>query len=181
MDSGAGLNRESEVTIRALPPDQWEAYRGLRLEALWCEPQAFGTSYADARQTPEAGWRLRLEAAASAHDSWMLFAEHGGTPVGMVAAFVKEPGVAEIVSVYVTASERGRGIARRLMEAILVQIASDARGTTVSLTVNKAQSAALALYRSLGFEITGVVTGAMGDGMVYDEYTMEKGAISRAG
>ncbi len=141
-DCVPGVENENAVVIRALHPDEWEAYKKLRLEALLREPHAFGTPYADAQQTPDASWRSRLEAVGSTEDARMLFAERAGILVGMAAAYPKAPGAVEIVSVYVTASERGRGISRRLVETILRQIAANPLVTNATLTVNKGQCAA---------------------------------------
>jgi ribosomal protein S18 acetylase RimI-like enzyme len=163
-----------KVRISTLHPDEWQVYKKLRLEALQCEPQAFGTSYAEALQKPDAYWRERLEKIDPAHGSWMLFAVKAGTPIGMVAAYTSGPDRADIVSVYVTAAERGHGVGRMLLEAILCQIASCSSVKVAALSVNKGQCAAVALYSSLGFIVVGEVTATLGDGHTYEEYMMEK-------
>ena len=162
------------VSIRALHPEAWAAYKQLRLEALEREPQAFGASYAEAIEKPDSYWRERLEAVDSVLGPWMLFAESAGSLVGMAGAYADEHGVIWIISVYVTASERGCGVARRLMEAVLGQIASTSAVTRVSLMVNKSQSIAVALYSSLGFRVKGEVPVTLGDGNLHEEYIMEK-------
>ena len=176
-DRAPDYKDREEILIRTLHPDEWEAYKKLRLEALQTEPQAFATLYADALQTPDASWRERLERVETTQESWMLFADSGGTLVGMVAAYTREPGVVEIVSVYVTASMRGRGISRLLMEAILGEIVANASVRRLTLTVNKSQTIAVALYRSLGFQVTEEVVVPLGDGSLRCEYVMEKAAF----
>jgi len=48
--------------IKVIPASQinWSDYRDLRLEALKLEPQAFGSSYEDEMNDPQANWEFRL-------------------------------------------------------------------------------------------------------------------------
>jgi [ribosomal protein S18]-alanine N-acetyltransferase len=61
---------------------------------------------------------------------------------------------AEVLSIAVTKSERGKGIGRDLMNAHLARLAG-AGVTRVFLEVEPANAGALALYRRLGFETVG--------------------------
>ena len=159
--------------IRALQPNEWRAYKRLRLEALEREPQAFGATYASTIQKPDDFWRKRLEDAEAMPDSPILFAVRDGVPIGLAAACPGETvGQVAIISVYVTAAERGRGVARALMTALLQALQS--RAETVSLHVNPDQSAALTLYLSLGFTVQEEITAVLGDGIEHREYRMEK-------
>jgi ribosomal-protein-alanine N-acetyltransferase len=63
-------------------------------------------------------------------------------------------GEAEILSIAVATSERGRGIGRALMGAHLGRLAA-AGVTSVFLEVERGNAAALALYQRLGFETVG--------------------------
>ena len=162
--------------IRFLEPDEWPAYKRLRLEALEREPQAFGSPYAEAAQKPDDYWRKRLEKARATRGSWMWFAVRHGVPVGMAAAYTEATGCVEIVSVYVTPNERKRGIARALVETVLRGIQSRRAGVavTAALHVNTEQKAAIRLYTSLGFTIIGEAGSVLGDGKEHTEYRMEK-------
>ncbi len=73
----------SEVRIIQLPPEQWPRYRELRLESLREEPQAFGSSFEDMEQRPEAFWQGRLSDAMQGEKSWLLFAQHGHQKLGV--------------------------------------------------------------------------------------------------
>jgi len=117
----------NDITIERLSPDDWPAYRAIRLEALQDSPQAFGASYADAVAKPDAFWRHRLEQAQAQVDNWLLFARKEGQLVGIIGAFTSnDPHIAEIISVYVSPTARGCGIAQRLMTAILDELARSA-------------------------------------------------------
>lgn len=63
-------------------------------------------------------------------------------------------GEAEVLSIAVAKSERGKGIGRALMNAHLASLAA-AGATSVFLEVEPANTNAVALYRRLGFETVG--------------------------
>jgi len=78
---------------------------------------------------------------------------------GRLAAFLvtreTAPGEREILNLAVEPSERRRGVARRLLERALDSAASSDESTWF-LEVRESNSAAIALYRSLGFRLVGV-------------------------
>ncbi len=163
------------IEIVQLQPDEWPAYRKIRLEALRTEPQAFGSSYANNLQHPDTFWQRRLQQALAGEEGWLLFARSQGQLVGLIGAYVSEtPGVADIISVYVTPAHRGRGIAKRLMDAMIDTLRATGSFHKLTLTVNTQQTAAIALYRQFGFQITGQIRSPMGDGQLYDEHVMER-------
>ena len=61
-----------------------------------------------------------------------------------------------IVSMYVTASHRQRGVGRRLLQAILADLEDDPTLTRAILHVSRSQLPAQRLYTSLGFVPAGV-------------------------
>ena len=93
---------ESEtVAVIHLSPEEWRAYKELRLEALQTEPQAFGASYADSLRKPDSYWQMRLREAAVEQGSWLLFAREQSRLIGMIGAWVNDdPQTANIISVY---------------------------------------------------------------------------------
>ena len=158
-----------------IAPEEWEAYKILRLEALRREPHAFGSSFAEAQDKPDSYWKSRLEAVAAQDGNWLLFAKDQGVLVGMVGAFVGNiPAVAEIVSVYVSPAARGQGVSRKLMTALLDALRASEPVKRARLTVNREQASAVALYQKFGFAVVGEEAAAMGNGKVHGEYIMEK-------
>lgn len=178
------------IEIVKLLPDQWPVYRCLRLEALQNEPQAFSSTHATFVVKPDSYWQTRLNQAAAGESSWLLFAQPvnaltiGGaaeTPstarvVGMIGAYRidEEPGVAEIVSVYVTAQWRGKGVGRALMTAIIQTLSQEGSFHTLRLGVSDSQTAAQKLYRSMGFQVKESVQVTLADGQLHQEYVMER-------
>jgi ribosomal protein S18 acetylase RimI-like enzyme len=160
-----------DLTIAPLSPERWPEYRALRLEALQAEPQAYGSNYADNLARRDDYWRGRLESADQSETAWLLFARTGEELVGMVGAEIREANVAVIISLYVRPSHRGQGVSRRLMEEI-IRVVSTVQPSAFELLVNPIQTAALSLYRSLGFVIQEEFVAIMGDGKEHSEYRM---------
>lgn len=169
----------AEVRIITLDPARWAEFRALRLQALRDDPTAFGSSYEESLDEPEAFWRGRLEDAQRKVENITLFAEIDGRLVGMLGAFrrfrIKTKHVATVFGVYVDPAARGQGVARQLMQALLDEIALKPEIVKLELTVNTENPAALALYRHFGFAIIGTVHLGLKIGeRYYDEYLMEK-------
>ncbi len=165
----------SEIQIIQLPPDQWERFREIRLEALLEEPQAFGSSYAGMEQRPPEYWQGRLTDSAEGEKSLLLFAREGERLVGMIGAFYGEASdAAEIVSVYTSKAVRGRGVGKALMEGILAEIEKKKGIRKAVLGVNREQVAAVELYRRFGFVTVEEKEEVREDGEVRYGYWMEK-------
>lgn len=165
--------------IVTLAPEEWQPYRELRLRALATDPQAFGGSYADALQQPASYWQGRLaEAQADAQGRqhlWLLFAREAERLVGMIGALAGEdPTVVQIIAVYVSPESRGQGLGNLLMTAILAEVAKKGTFTKAILGVNSAQEAAVALYRSFGFDLVREELVTRAGGEVRRGYWMEK-------
>lgn len=163
----------SDIAIVTLPPERWEEYRDLRLAALRAEPIAFSEPYERAAgRTPEE-WRRRLADPAN----WVVFAERGDTLVGLAAAYVipDEPAAVHVVSVYVDASVRQRGVGRLILSALIERIATSSDAVTLRLGVLDTNAAAIALYASLGFAVVGEQRDIVHHtGRAYDELIMER-------
>jgi ribosomal protein S18 acetylase RimI-like enzyme len=142
--------------VRALTEADAEVWWTLRLRALREEPEAFGSSYQEARETPLERVRERFRQP----ESFVLGAFEGAELVGTVGCFrrqgVKERHKATIWGMYVAPEHRGRGLGRGL----IVQAIEEARVWPalgqIHLTVTTVNEPARRLYRSLGFEVYGV-------------------------
>ena len=168
---------EHPAEIMTLQAASWAEFRGLRLRALREEPHAFGQSYEVARAFPDAFWEGRLQEVADG-GSWLMCARMDSRLVGMVGAFQSEDDRSQqratIFGTYVDAAVRGRGIGRRLLAALLDQLAQVDRVAVARLGVNAEQTAAVHLYQEVGFHVVGEGTVTLGDGLLHQELMMEK-------
>ena len=147
-----------------------ESFRQLRRERLIEEPRAFAESVEEHDALSLENIRTRLRHASG--ENFVVGAFEGDELIGM-AGFSRSPrrksrhkGV--IWGVYVRASARGRGVGRAILSALIDR----ARGEVeqIQLSVSVGQTAARALYESLGFEVFGRERHALKvDGEYVDE------------
>ncbi len=163
------------MRIRTLNARDAAAYRELRYEALASEPRAFGTDAEEFRAKPTVAVTKRLEEAQE--DDFTLGAFDSGALIAL-ASFTRETGVKErhkgsITGVYVTAAYRRRGIAKKMMAELLARAILDPSLECLLLSVSVSQTAAVELYRQLGFQIYGTQPRALKIGTEYvDESQM---------
>lgn len=162
------------LTIRRLLPPDAPAYLSLRLRALAQEPSAFGSSHEEevGRQLPEV--EHFLGGSDERHILGAFVADElvGLTGVGREGG-LKSRHQAFVRSVYVAPEHRRRGIALQLMKAALTRARRWDGVEWVTLSVTADQSAAVGLYRSLGFTEVGRMPDALRvDGQRLDELMM---------
>ena len=138
------------VTIRRLSPDEWEAFREVRLAALRDAPYAFGSTYERERTADENNWRERLANRAQ------FAAELEGEIVGTVGGIASDDTSAALISMWVAPRARGKGAGARLVDAVL-DWAKEAGYGSVRLWVTDGNVAAERLYMRSGFTRTGAV------------------------
>jgi ribosomal protein S18 acetylase RimI-like enzyme len=143
----------ASADIRALAPDDAEAYSRLRLESLESDPEAFGTSDVEHRRLSIETIRARI--APDPENKFVIGAFVDGQLVGSVGLVretnIKERHKARLWGVYVKANVRGQGLGRRLLTELLHRAARIEGVEQIVLAVAAPQAAAIALYRSLGF------------------------------
>lgn len=137
--------------IRDLGTNDLEAYIALRQESLADSPLSFGAA-PDTDRLSDAAFLEGL--IGNPEQQLLLVAEREGRLIGTASALrasgVKRGHRADVYAMYVTPAERGQGVARSLMEALLARLR--AWGVErVDLSVTDAAPAARGLYRSLGF------------------------------
>ena len=143
-------------TVRAIGRDDLDAWWQLRLKSLHDHSDAFGSDYESSRQ---AGPRYAERGYFTAGSS-RLFAAFtaGGELVAQAATFAesgKRSHIAQVVSVYTHPDHRGHGLASRLVQACIDHLQSFADITSIRISVNADNAAALHTYRKLGFEAWG--------------------------
>lgn len=165
------------IELRVLAPDDWPAWRELRLAALAEAPYAFGSRLADWQgdHDREQRWRDRLGIPGS----YNVIAVLDGQPAGMASGVPAEDsgGAAELISMWVSPTARGRGVADRLVQAV-EDWARQAGAGVLKLAVTEGNDSAIALYRRCGFADTGELGDLMPDG-VRREHVMAKSLTAR--
>jgi len=136
-----------EIEIDAMQPADWPQVRAIYLEGI-----ATGQATFEQDATDWATWdRKHLSICR-------LVARHGEEIIGWAAltaysARAVYAGVAE-VSIYIAAAHRGRGVGRRLLEALVT--ASEAAGIwTLQAGIFPENRASVSLHERSGFRIVG--------------------------
>ena len=139
------------VLVRETVMADWQALRDIRLEALRDAPYAFGSTYADQVKLGEAHWRQRIARGGT----FLAFVPEVSAPepIGLIGGYPEEPGVVELVSMFVSPQARGHGVGEALIDAVIGWArARDA--TSVHLWVTETNKHASRLYERCGFTPT---------------------------
>ncbi|GAA3141294.1 ribosomal protein S18 acetylase RimI-like enzyme [Kribbella aluminosa] len=155
------------IDVQAIGPDDWKAWRDLRLAALGEAPYAFGSQLADWVEAPEERWRQRL----SEPGAYQVIATIDGTPAGMAGGF-PDNDTAELVSMWVAPAGRGQGVGNALMTAV-EDWARSTGATAMTLSVVPGNDPAHGLYLRHGYVDTDEPGDLMADG-VRRELVMRK-------
>ncbi|MGO8948765.1 MAG: N-acetyltransferase family protein [Ktedonobacterales bacterium] len=172
------------MLIRPLAEEDTDALFNLRLRALEESPEAFGSTY---EETVRSGKQSIRERLLRPHDQTFFLgafpaeaadeSSEAGNLVGMVA-FFREGGLKSehkgyIISMYVSSERRGQGIGKALVSEAISQARKLPGLEQLLLSVVTTNSAARALYHSLGFEAYGLEPRALKQGSRYwDEELM---------
>ena len=156
--------------VRRLEARDVVAYRELRLEGLQRHPEAFGASFEDEVDKPDAWWTERLESNV-VFGGWI-----DNSPLLGVAGFRAPAGVkhrhrGELWGMYVRPDGRGTGLAASLAQRVI----EHARPLVeeIGLTVVASNTSAHRLYSAAGFEPYGLARRALKVGNdYYDEVLM---------
>jgi predicted GNAT family acetyltransferase len=128
--------------VRRLGPDDWEAFRDIRLASLADSPDAFGSSLERERAFTEEDWRQRV--------SGPVFVVDDPDPVSVGGIFDND-GVGQIWGMWTHPDHRGQGHARRILDAVTPL------HDRVRLHVNITNGGARLVYERYGFVGTGEV------------------------
>ncbi len=98
--------------------------------------------------------------------------KNGERSVGYMGIETKE-GLLFLSKLYINAADRNRGYAREAL-VFLEELARQKGLQSITLTVNKNNTLAIASYEKLGFTNQGSIVQSIGNGFVMDDFIMEK-------
>lgn len=162
------------MLIRQLQPEDAEAFHALRLEGLRDFPSSFASSFGEEQTVTIAEVSERLAPGPGR----AIFGAFVEDELAGIVGLHCEPKrklahKAFLWGVYVTPRYRRQGVARGLMMRAIEEAGRWPGLRQVNLGVNAANSAAIALYESLGFQTFGLERGFMQiDGVLHDERHM---------
>ncbi len=145
------MNKDSSIKIEVAKSEDWEVYRNIRIEALTKNPEAFGSTLAEALSKPDEYWQSRL----AREDLFIVLARADNSLEGaksITGARIEE-GVWKIIAVYTRPEFRRQGLAEKVLREVLNEIKR--RGgskVTLNVTARTEQEAARAVYKKLGFK-----------------------------
>jgi ribosomal protein S18 acetylase RimI-like enzyme len=137
------------MEIRRVRPDEWEAFRALRLRALAGDPDAFGGTFEGALVRTDAEWCARIDAPerppfVAVADDGRFVGMAGGRPVA------ERPGTAGLYGMWVAPEARRHGIGSALIDAV-EGWARSAGYTSLGLGVTMTNPSAIRLYERKGY------------------------------
>lgn len=160
----------SDGIIKLLTPEDGEIFKQIRLEALRSDPAAFASRAEDWEILSLDEWSNRLT------EMPVFVAFQQDEPVAIMGLMWQKPSKmvhrATLIMVYVRPSQRGTGIARKLLEQVTNHAA--AHGIRqIELAVNAKNPAARRFYEREGFvEIGRIPSAFLYDGVEVDEVMM---------
>jgi GNAT superfamily N-acetyltransferase len=140
----------SGPTVRHCSVDDSALLRAIRVEALLDSPEAYGSTYEEARTWADRHWKALAR-------QWNYYlGELDGRVVGVASGGTNEshPGTRWLYGMYVSPSARGSGVADLLVEEV-EKWARDQGVDKLFLHVAGPMSRARAFYESVGFTATG--------------------------
>ena len=138
------------VVVREVTLDDWEILRDVRLAALREAPSAFGSTYAREAAFTEQQWRGRISDRSV---TYFAYLPDNPEPAGLAGVYVQDD-VADVVSMWVRPSARGRGAGEALIEAT-ADWAKARDHACLLLWVTESNAPARKLYDRCGFAPTG--------------------------
>jgi GNAT superfamily N-acetyltransferase len=139
----------SEVAVRRIRSHEAELFRSMRLAALLDAPDAFTETYAEAVARPDDYWEERVKQGTIGEEAVIVVAENSSV-VGVSAGYLRNPGVARLVGMWVAPHARGSTASTELVEHV-VGWARDIGCEAITLGVTETNTRARRLYEKRGF------------------------------
>ena len=153
VPTSANWQTSNVIHQMVLSPDDWLAWRSLRLAALADAPGAFGSTLAEwtGHGDTEQRWRDRL--AKVAFNVVLTLEDHSA---GMVSATAPgRDGAVELISLWVAPFARGHGVGDAAIDCVMEWARAEYGHVSVVLSVKSDNKPAFSLYGRHGFTDAG--------------------------
>lgn len=151
------------MEIKLLTPIDASAYWELRLEALQQSPEAFATSYEEAKQRTNPIEQVEKNLQTEGNYTFGAFQQD--KLVGMVTlsqeSYLKMKHRANIFAMYVSPQARGLGAGKALLIEAIDKAKSIEEIEKINLSVVSTNETAKNLYSQLGFKVFGLEEKAL--------------------
>jgi ribosomal protein S18 acetylase RimI-like enzyme len=157
------------VVIRQLLGSDAAAWSAIRLESLVNDPFAFSGSVGEHMKLGVEAIVERFSHPIDGSINLGAFTDQKlvGTLIFARVQGQKQRHKGRISAVYVSSSERGKGVAGMLLRSLFDLVKRDPTLEQIVVSVSASQNAACDLYRSFGFEIYGTEPRALKIGEAY--------------
>lgn len=163
------------IAVRRLTPDDYEALREVRLEALRLNPAFFSADPAQEEAFSREQWLARLASAVSF--GGFVDAALCGLVVFSRPVSPKLAHTGDLGAMYVRDQARGTGLADAMIEAVLDHAANEVE--QIKLTVNAENARAVKFYERHGFRVIGRIPRSLNiEGRFYDDLLMLRAVSS---
>jgi ribosomal protein S18 acetylase RimI-like enzyme len=165
---------EKQKMIRYLTPRDREKVIAIRLEALSCDPDAFGATLDEVSKRSDADWDAWISKVIVPEEKNIIVIEEEGRPVAMCGFGVSDENgpVGFLWGMFVSRAHRRKSYGRRMLNEAEVWLKQKAR-TKITACVAAPNDHAVAFYRRCGFTV-GPVSGVLRPGSVIPIYPIEK-------
>ncbi len=157
------------IVVRRLGPDDLDALRAIRLEALRLHPDCFAADLETEEAMLPQEWLSRL--ASGATYGGFIDGALSGIAVFVRPRFKKTMHIGELGAMYVRAAARGTGLGDAILKAVIEHAIADVE--QIKLTVNAENPRAIKFYERHGFRAIGKYPNSLRvGGRTYDETIM---------
>lgn len=150
------VSRVPSHRIEHWAPEDWRAYRAVRLRSLAESPDAFASTLEAEGGRSDEEWEARVSAGATSELDLPLSLRHGDDVVGLAWGKVlpNEPDSAHLFQMWVAPECRGQGLGAEMLARVIAW-ATDLGAARLVLGVTEGDTPARRLYEGAGFRAYG--------------------------
>lgn len=160
-----------EIEVRRFTPDEWRAYKGVRLKALLSDPSVFGSSHAREVNEPDEKWLNTLSSSDVAVFGVFRF----GDVIGMTGIVMDktDKSAAKLWGSWLEPAWRGKGLSEKMYRARLEWARNNPQVERVIVSHRESNTASKKANRKHGFRQTHTEQRTWPDGVAETEIYYE--------